>query len=155
MNCLLKYFRKFWARMNINAEPEKKLNNPINKTLSIWFQKINRLFIIINRLFIIINWLFLSVLWKKHRSNSFIKQWEIERLITQGLYWFTLNLSYIQSPETPGYFTKQSNTNYTTQAPKGWSRTLQEHLPSLKHHHYRSKHPLNVDTNFSHFYKMN
>ena len=63
--------------MKINEEVQtKQSNQPRNKTLLNWFQKINRLFIRINRLFIPPN--------VKITNQTTLKEWERER-ITQVL----------------------------------------------------------------------
>ena len=68
----MKYFRKYYTRMKINGESQKKQSDqPRHKTVLNWFQKINQLFMWINRLF-------LSALYK-NTDQTVLKHWGIER----------------------------------------------------------------------------
>ena len=78
MNCIMKDFRKYWTRMKINAESQKKQSDqPRNKIVLNWFQKINWLFMLINRLS-------LSAIYK-NTDQTVLKQWGIE-IFTHKVY---------------------------------------------------------------------
>jgi len=62
-------------------------------------------------------------------------------------------MSYIQSLETPGYFTRQSITYYTNTDTKEVILNPSRTLTSLKHKHYKSEHPLTIDIGIFQVYK--
>jgi len=79
--------------MKINAESQKKQSNqPRDKFVLNWFQKINRLFMRIN-------WLFLSGVYK-NKDQTVLKQWGIERF-TNKVYTGSLLTWATSSPQKP------------------------------------------------------
>jgi len=158
VNCLMKDFWKYWTRMKINEEEQKKQSyKPRNKIVFNWFQKINQLFMRINRLI-------LSVVYKNtvqpvlrsedreihtriYTGSLLTKATSNPQLTTENSYVINPRL---QTPKRWSWIYFVSEVRYFFWIGRvilGWLKWRKNTHPLWYTIHYKSEHPLTVYTN--------